>query len=321
MKKVIILSTFILGSLMSYGQTLIPEIIGHIGNNSCITAKRMCSPVTQTIHLGDGTTCDAESFYYVVQFDATYNHAADLQISGTGGTWEWSGAFNSFGLDECNLIETLAAPSLSGTITAGTGLVELDCLPGFYVLKVTPFDCYSTITVGIGGNDIGLICIDEIPCEDCITSFSPTPGKYIVSAWVKEEGASPTTLSYSNVSIDISFPGATPLLPLLPTGKIIDGWQRIESEIEVPIGATAIDIQLTVSSGSALFDDVRFFPFDGSMMSYVYDPQSLRLMAELDERNYATLYEYDEEGKLIRVKKETEKGVMTIQENRDNIKK
>jgi hypothetical protein len=44
-------------------------------------------------------------------------------------------------------------------------------------------------------------------------------------------------------------------------------------------------------------------------------------MAELDERNYATFYEYDEEGKLIRVKKETEKGVMTIQENRDNIKK
>ena len=55
------------------------------------------------------------------------------------------------------------------------------------------------------------------------------------------------------------------------------------------------------------------------MMSYVYDPISLRLMAELDERNYATLYEYDEEGKLIRVKKETEKGIMTIQENRDNI--
>jgi hypothetical protein len=57
------------------------------------------------------------------------------------------------------------------------------------------------------------------------------------------------------------------------------------------------------------------------MMSYVYDPISLRLMAELDERNYATLYEYDEEGKLIRIKKETEKGIMTIQENRDNIRK
>jgi len=35
----------------------------------------------------------------------------------------------------------------------------------------------------------------------------------------------------------------------------------------------------------------------------------------------ATLYEYDEEGKLIRVKKETEKGVMTIKENKNSTKK
>jgi hypothetical protein len=44
-------------------------------------------------------------------------------------------------------------------------------------------------------------------------------------------------------------------------------------------------------------------------------------VAELDERNYATLYEYDEEGKLIRVKKETEKGIMTIKENKNNTTK
>ena len=55
------------------------------------------------------------------------------------------------------------------------------------------------------------------------------------------------------------------------------------------------------------------------MISYVYDPVNLRLVAELDERNYATLYEYDEQGKLIRTKKETERGIMTITENRDNI--
>jgi hypothetical protein len=54
------------------------------------------------------------------------------------------------------------------------------------------------------------------------------------------------------------------------------------------------------------------------MVTYVYDPVSLRLVAELDERNYAKFYEYDEDGKLIRVKKETEKGIMTIQETREN---
>ena len=52
------------------------------------------------------------------------------------------------------------------------------------------------------------------------------------------------------------------------------------------------------------------------MKSYVYDPVSLRLMAELDENNYAAFYEYDDDGTLIRVKKETEKGIMTIKETR-----
>ena len=54
------------------------------------------------------------------------------------------------------------------------------------------------------------------------------------------------------------------------------------------------------------------------MKSFVYDPITLRLMAEMDERNYATFYEYDEEGALTRVKKETVRGVKTIQESRNN---
>lgn len=57
------------------------------------------------------------------------------------------------------------------------------------------------------------------------------------------------------------------------------------------------------------------------MKSYVYDPLTLRLTAELDEQNYATFYEYDEEGALIRVKKETERGIMTIKESRNNSSK
>ena len=120
--------------------------------------------------------------------------------------------------------------------------------------------------------------------------------------------------------LEVSFDGSPSVYALSPKGQIIDGWQRIEAEIEIPIGATDIHIDLiALGMVDCYFDDIRFFPFDGSMMSYVYDPRNLRLMAQLDERNYATLYEYDEEGKLIRVKKETERGIMTIQENRDNI--
>ena len=42
-------------------------------------------------------------------------------------------------------------------------------------------------------------------------------------------------------------------------------------------------------------------------------------MAQLDDANYATYYEYDQEGNLIRIKKETEMGIVTLQENRQHL--
>jgi hypothetical protein len=164
------------------------------------------------------------------------------------------------------------------------------------------------------------------PCTDCIGSFSPDAGKYIISGWVKKETPSATDVSYSTPRLEVSFPssstGAFNSFP--PSGQIIDGWQRIEGEFTVPsTGVSSIKINLKCLSGSGncLFDDIRVFPVDGSAKSYVYDPVSMKLVAELDERNYSTFYEYDEEGKLVRVKKETEKGIMTIKENRDNTNK
>ncbi len=195
--------------------------------------------------------------------------------------------------------------------------------PGKYVIEVSPDFC--TGCIGVYGTT-GLNCSEqtEIDCATCITSFSPESGKYIVSAWVKEDDAAVGTVNYTNSKITVSYNGTSITSEdVFPSGQIIDGWQRMEGEIEIPVGTTDITITLTnlQSGGISFFDDIRFFPFDGSMMSYVYDPETLRLVAELDERNYAKFYEYDEEGKLIRVKKETERGVMTIQENRNNIKK
>jgi len=155
-------------------------------------------------------------------------------------------------------------------------------------------------------------------CEDCVKKFSPPPGKYMLSAWVK---GNPNQINdtYSDPKISVGF-NSSPMSVFTPHGNIIDGWQRIDAIIDVPSGGS-MTIELSCNSGDCYFDDIRFKPVDASMITYVYDPITMRLMAQLDERNYATLYEYDEEGKLIRTKKETEKGIMTIQENRDNILK
>lgn len=161
-----------------------------------------------------------------------------------------------------------------------------------------------------------------ICCDACESSFAPLPGEeYVISAWVKENITGTTT--YNNPNITLQFEGSyTSEGPFRPSGAIIDGWQRIESVFTVPYEAEKIKIKLNNDGNSnVFFDDVRVHPFDASMKSFVYDPVTLRLSAELDERNYATYYEYDEEGALIRIKKETERGVMTIQEARNGIRK
>ncbi len=181
---------------------------------------------------------------------------------------------------------------------------------------VGPGSCYSKLTT-----TLAVTCIP--PCVDCIPSFAPLPGgTYVVSGWVKEATPSQSITSYVKPRITVAFtPTTLTSITFTTTGGIIDGWQRIEGQFTISPTATDLDIKLECTSGDCYFDDVRVFPVDGSMKSYVYDPVTMRLVAELDERNYATLYEYDEEGKLIRVKKETEKGKMTIQENRNNTKK
>jgi len=162
-------------------------------------------------------------------------------------------------------------------------------------------------------------------CNNCLGSFRPEPSvTYIVSTWVKENGALPTKTNYTFPAVEVSYPSVPSVLTASfnPAGAIIDGWQRVEGIFTVPLTATDIQFKFVCNNASAtcLFDDLRIFPQDGTMKTYVYDPINLRLVAELDERNYATIYEYNEDGALIRVKKETERGVMTIKENKSNSK-
>jgi hypothetical protein len=103
---------------------------------------------------------------------------------------------------------------------------------------------------------------------------------------------------------------------------MIEGWQRFAMVVNIPANATSMSLTLQASdSSTTYFDDIRILPFNAEMKSYVYNPVNLRLMAELDESNYATFYEYDDDGTLIRVKKETERGIQTIKETRSALLK
>jgi len=158
----------------------------------------------------------------------------------------------------------------------------------------------------------------RLSAEDFIYGFSPDPLKYVISGWVKEK---PGNFINYNSGIQISLFHNNSLVAkdtFLPSGNIIEGWQRIYGVFTIPSGSDQIELKFKTND-TAYFDDIRIHPFASNMKTWVYDERTLRLMAELDENNYAAFYEYDNEGQLIRIKKETERGIMTIKEARSSL--
>ena len=141
--------------------------------------------------------------------------------------------------------------------------------------------------------------------SEAVLSTSPassapslTSGKqYIIQAWHKA-GSGGTLKAFSNGTAV----AATTVSP------VIEGWELMEVVFEA-----ATDSKLILEGQGAYFDDIRLMPVNASMNSYVYDPITYQLSAELDANNFATFYNYDRDQVLVQVKKETERGIKTLQ--------
>jgi hypothetical protein len=156
----------------------------------------------------------------------------------------------------------------------------------------------------------------KLESNELVKGFSPVPGKkYVLSFWMNDGNPRDAT---SAVQASVN---GTDLLNSSLTWPVVEGWKRVEAQFVLPSVATNFILQLQSGGGTVYVDDVRIHPFDGQMKSFAYDPSSQRLWAEMDENNFATFYEYDDEGILIRVKKETERGIMTIKETRSSYRK
>ncbi len=153
---------------------------------------------------------------------------------------------------------------------------------------------------------------------DLTDIFSPADDSkdYLITYWVKAGDLNSARISVEQNSVPILF-------TLLSESKPIEGWVKREYKFTFNAITTGDIISVKIANSaqtSALFDDIRIHPLEANMKSFVYDNKKLRLMATLDENNYATFFEYDEEGNLVRTKRETERGIITINENRQNIR-
>jgi hypothetical protein len=145
--------------------------------------------------------------------------------------------------------------------------------------------------------------------------------KYVLSAWVKlEENATGEALRNVDYTDKIYFTftryGDSYNTNISTKySEIIEGWVRIEHEFTARAADMVIALYNNNTTNGVLYlDDIRIHPFNSSLQTYVYDTQNYKLRATLDGNNFSSLYYYDEQGNLYLTKKETERGVQTIQE-------
>lgn len=292
---------------------------------TCETAIWFCNDLLYSV-VDDASEDDCCLWF---TFYVPYEQVVEITVSQLGAS-PGSALHASLYGPETDGEDCTWAPACDDT---GTWPFEVDDSamdPGYYYIAIRegngalPCTGMGTIRLDVLRGDLGC---PPVPCGNCIQPFGPEEDStYILNAWAKEEGAPFGTTEYADPRIIIQTldGGGAPLgTPVVITcsGPIVDGWQRMEGEVTIDAGSGGLSVTLECDNDACFFDDIRMFPKSGSMKSYVYDPTTLRFTAELDERHYATFYEYDGEGKLVRVKKETERGIMTIQETRYNSSK
>ncbi|MCH2043330.1 MAG: hypothetical protein MK212_04260 [Saprospiraceae bacterium] len=110
--------------------------------------------------------------------------------------------------------------------------------------------------------------------------------------------------------------------PITRTGE----WVLYRADIKnwqfSPTKGSTITPQLMCSSTTAStinLDDLIVHPFDASVVASVYDVDNYRLLTTFDNNHFGSFYQYNQEGKLIRMQKETLKGLRTLSETHYNV--
>lgn len=208
---------------------------------------------------------------------------------------------------------------------------------GRYSMKILPTGCMAVnknvtypdeLTLfGKNNEQLGYTPPTNKSNPDCNLDFSPQSNisvaqKFLFSFWVKESQLNKDG-DYTKLTADVLL-NSISISTLVKKSPIINGWQKFDYEFTIPANSNPLPLRFlfqNTGNGNVFVDDVRVLPYNANMVTSVYDPYSLRLWAQLDDRNFATIYEYDNEGVLVRIKKETETGMKTIQETRNSFKK
>jgi len=229
-----------------------------------------------------------------------YNDVADFVFSPFRKNMQrqaYAGGYEVYKKSQQNLNNGITGSFTLDSLQSHTGLYSVSVGAGAGItVKVTPKKYTGNLSYFLNLFDFNLDAASN--------------QKYTYEVWVRSSNqnnwASPT----------VNSGGTTTTLARVT--NIIDGWALYRANISVSDNAL---VTLTLPGGTSgqHYDDLRMFPASANVKTYVYHPFRTYLMAILDENNMATYYEYNARNQLVRLKKETEKGVITITENIKNI--
>ena len=148
-----------------------------------------------------------------------------------------------------------------------------------------------------GVSNVGLAMSVDVARDGAIQ-----PGtRYAFSAWVKSAG------TRASISVDYGAGGQEYYNNGMTFNEGTGDWERLETEVELPEDLEwvrfAVALRSAASGGRVTYlDDVRIHPARARMATYAYDPLTWALTSTEDENGITTFYEYDEAGRLVRVR-------------------
>ncbi|MEW8561004.1 MAG: hypothetical protein AB2541_02830 [Candidatus Thiodiazotropha sp.] len=154
--------------------------------------------------------------------------------------------------------------------------------------------------------------------------------RYVLSAWISQWNTDVPTyevdkndvvsekrgvgIKYKSSTSNICQDQNSQKLLFEPKGPVIDGWQRVEGEFLVSEGNGIALIVQTGNNGVLYIDDLRIYPSDSKLNTFVYDSRLRLLSSRHDENNISTRWQYDQAGQLRFSERETERGWRTATE-------
>ena len=144
---------------------------------------------------------------------------------------------------------------------------------------------------------------------------------YSVSLWMKNEDNSALDISNLRLLGSANCGNYTVQSDIEGSSNSIDGWKQANFTISIsrPSSTPVEDLLVltfnNIGTKDILIDDLRILPLEASMSSKVYDRYYQRPVAEINENNFSTFYQYNHKGTAAGLKKETVRGIHSIKES------